>query len=133
MITPQTMLGVIVKIRFRYNALFMLSCVLGTVVFIQHTQIQKLTKTLSDYAKVKDIRARSQYVNHNVTEIDIRSRDALSLARAAYDMASEKMSKDEWMVGLTTEEVDSIRLNNESIIGDLAYNDLKISQKRGNF
>ena len=65
---------------------------------------------MSQYAKRDDIRLRSQYVNHNVAEIDMRARDAHALAEAAYDMAYEKVSRDKWMEGLTTEEIDSIRL-----------------------
>ena len=36
--------------------------------------------------------------------------DAHAIAEAAYDMAYEKRSRDEWMVGLTSDEIDSIRL-----------------------
>lgn len=66
--------------------------------------------TLNEYAKVNDIKARSQYVNHNVQQLEMLVRDAHSLAESAYDMAHKKMSRDQWMEGLTTEEVDSIRL-----------------------
>ena len=100
-----------IKFRFRYNGLLALCIVLSVFIVIQHRQIQKVEKILSDYAKTEDVRLRSQYVNHNITEIDIRSRDAMSMAKSAYDMAYKQMSRDEWMIGLTTEQVDSIRLS----------------------
>jgi hypothetical protein len=99
------------KIRFRYNGLFILSCALFLLLTIQQTQIHNLRRDMENYAKVKDIKSRSQYVNFNVNEIAMHAMDAHALAEAAYDMAYDKMSRDQWMVGLTTEQVDSIRLN----------------------
>jgi len=99
------------KIRFRYNGLFVMSCALFAMMLVQQKQIDRLKADLSKYAKIKDIKTRSEFVNYNVSEIAMHAMDAHNLAKAAYDMAYEKRSMDEWMVGLTIEEIDSIRLN----------------------
>jgi len=99
------------KIRFRYNGLFVLSCVAFVLLFIQQTQIHQLNDELSKYAKFNDVRKRSVYMNYQAGEIKMIALDAHALAEAAYDMAYEKMSRDQWMIGKTTEQIDSIRLH----------------------
>jgi len=98
------------RFRFRYNALFLWCSILGAVIFIQHTQIQTMKNTLSKYAKVNDVKARSEFMNFQMSKIEIHALDAHAIAESAYDMAYERMSRDEWIVGLSTEEIDSIRL-----------------------
>lgn len=101
------------KIRFRYNALFILSCILFIIVFIQHIQVNNLKGTLKDYPKWETMKQRAKYVNHRLGELDYTFSDlqidSKILNDYVYNIINKK-GKDEWMIGLTTEEIDSIRI-----------------------
>jgi hypothetical protein len=44
-------------------------------------------------------------------QLEILARDAMSMAMSAWDKADTSMHRYQWMEGLTTDQIDSIRIS----------------------
>ena len=79
------------------------------MVMVLANKVDNLQKQLNNLTTVEDSKKQSQYFNYNVSQLEMMVRDAHSLAISAYDKADEFSGRYDWIVGLTTEEIDSIR------------------------
>lgn len=98
------------KIRFRYNGLFILNIVCLIWIFILNGHIIHLSTQLKNYTKHEFVDDFVSYSNAEFNRIHNRLHALQSIANSAYDIAYDN-TKDDWIIGLTTEQIDSIRVN----------------------
>jgi len=72
-------------------------------------ELKEIRKELNTMPTTQMILERAQYVNFVIEELEYKYNDLYAVATAAHDMITQ-YSEDEWMIGLTSDEIDSILL-----------------------
>lgn len=101
------------RFRFRYNGLMIVCVILTFMVCINHIKIVRLQNHLQKYATVEQSKQYAQYSNYNVGQLEMLARDAMSMALSAWDKADTTRCRHEWIEGLTTDQIDSVRRTSE--------------------
>ena len=101
------------RFRFRYNGLLALCIILSIFIIIQQAHISRVEKVFEKYALVDDVYKRAQYVNHRMKMIEYRLTDVWTMANTAERLSNhvykeETGNPNDWIVGLTTDQVDSV-------------------------
>ena len=93
---------------------FLLFVLLGTFQIKLYKDIQNIKSDIAyiekNYTLISTSRQRAQYVDAYLEEIGFGIMDASILASNALDLISKDTTRS-WYIGLTTTQVDSIRLN----------------------
>jgi len=103
------------KDSFQVGTFILLLC-LGVWIFAIHVKVldnqKELNKITSTYTQLDISRQRARFVDLQIEELSAGLMDASILAQTAMGITKSN-SKDEWITGLTTTQIDSIRINCE--------------------
>ncbi len=84
--------------------------VMSFFIFSQSKEINRLETQLSNFVYTEETKDRAIYVNNRLQTIESYLQGVESLANSAYEIAVGKQIKYGWIQGLTTEQIDSVRM-----------------------